>query len=107
MAFAIASIGLLLSAVAGERGLRRVFRLHADLRETSQQNFYLLQSIHALRHRVQAIRSDDAYLERVARRRLSLVRNGEVLYRLATPAAVDGADASRAPTQVPGTPQER
>jgi len=84
LAIALASLSavLLYSAVNGERGLRHVFRLEAELAEATERNFRRVQEISALRRQVRAIREDDAYLERVARRRLSFARQDEILYRV-------------------------
>ena len=91
--FAVLSLVLLYSAIDGERGLRHVFRLNAELSEANQRNFRLVQGIHLRRRQVQRIRSDDAYLEQIARRRLSLVRQDEILYRVLAPTNAAARDA--------------
>lgn len=77
-----AGVAMLVSALSGERGLARVASLERELAETNGHNFQLVQEINRLQRQLQRIRTDDAALERVARARLSLVRGGEVLYRL-------------------------
>lgn len=93
-AIALAGIGitLLFSAVAGERGLMRIAHLRAELREVSASNFQRLQAIDRERKQLHAIRTDDAALERLARRRLRLVRDGETIYQLEP---VEGAETRR------------
>lgn len=76
---AVAAV-LLLSAAAGERGLTRVFQLEAELDQASDRNFRLVQQISSLRGDLEMTRSDDATLERLARRQLGMVRPGEMLY---------------------------
>jgi len=76
------SAALLLSAVNGERGLARVIQLDTELELANDRNFHLVQEIDRLRHDLKMVRSDDATLERVARRHLGMVRPGEVLYRV-------------------------
>ena len=73
---------LLLSALSGERGWVRISALKKELHETGDHNFQLVQSISRLRSQLERIRTDDAALEKLARRRLSLVREGEVIYKL-------------------------
>jgi cell division protein FtsB len=79
--FAIAGF-LLLSAARGERGLERVLQLRAELDDANDRNFRLVQQISGLRRDLEMARSDDATLERLARRYLGMVRPGEVLYRV-------------------------
>lgn len=86
--FAVAGI-LLLSAAYGERGMTRVLQLQAELDEANDRNFRLVQQINAQRRDLEMAHSDDATLERLARRYLSMVRPGEVLYHV--PAAKDDA----------------
>jgi len=79
--FAIAGI-LLLSAAKGERGVERVVHLRAELEAANDRNFRLVQQISGLRRDLEMARSDDATLERLARRYLGMVRPGEVLYHV-------------------------
>jgi cell division protein FtsB len=83
--FATLSAVLLYSALNGERGVKHVFRLEADLADANDRNFRLVQGISTLRDQVRRIRTDDGALELVARRRLSLVRRDETLYRILPP----------------------
>jgi len=82
LGMAAIALGLLTSALVGERGLIRVAQLREELRTASGQNFRLLQSVDRLRKRLHAIRTDDTALERLARQRLRLVRDGETIYRI-------------------------
>lgn len=79
--FLVAAV-LLLSAAKGERGMERVLQLRAELAQVNDRNFRLVQQINALRREVEMARTDDATLERLARRYLSMVRPGEVLYHV-------------------------
>lgn len=87
--FAVAAV-LLASAVGGDRGLTRVLHLQEELDQASDRNFGLMQQISAKRRDLEMARSDDATLERLARRHLGMVRPGEVLY-FVPPATTDGA----------------
>src|SRR5437868_6177180 len=79
--FTIAGI-LLLSAAKGGSGVERVLQLRAELDQANDRNFRLVQQISGLRREVELARTDDATLERLARRYLSMVRPGEVLYHV-------------------------
>jgi len=90
--FSIAGV-LLLSAAKGDRGMDRVLQLRAELDDANDRNFRLVQQISALRRDLEMARSDDATLERLARRYLSMVRPGEVLYHVpAAPAGTKTGD---------------
>ena len=95
--FSIAGI-LLLSAAKGGSGMEHVLQLRAELDQANDRNFRLVQQISGLRREVEMARSDDATLERLARRYLSMVRPGEVLYHVppAKPDAKSSADEARA-----------
>lgn len=92
---------LLLSALQGERGLARVLQLERELADVNDRNFRLVQEIDRLRHELTMVRTDDATLERVARRHLGMVRPGEVLYRVRPRAAGAAAAASAGPAVRP------
>ncbi len=68
------------SAVLGDRGLTRVLHLQSELEQANDRNFSLMQQGSDLRHELEKARSDDATLERLARRHLGMVRPGETLY---------------------------
>ena len=90
---------MLASALTGQRGMVRIAALRGDLAEANDQNFQLLQAINHLRTQLHRIRSDDEALERLARRRLSLVRDGETIYQL------DRADGERTAAEAGATPR--
>lgn len=85
---------LLASALGGDRGLTRVVHLQAELEQANDRNFGLMQEINGVRRDLEMARSDDATLERLARRYLGMVRPGEVLYFV--PPTTAAADAPRA-----------
>jgi len=84
--FAVAALAvaivLLISAAWSERGLSRVAQLRAELEQTEDRNFRLVQQISALRRDIEMARTDDATLEHLARRYLGMARPGEVVYRV-------------------------
>ena len=77
----------------------RIAALRAELAEANDQNFQLLQSINHLRTQLRLIRTDDDALERLARRRLSLVRDGETIYQLGHADGERSATAQAAATR--------
>ena len=75
------ALGLL--AISGERGILLIWRLMEDKRKLEAANFALLQENDGLRRKIQRLRHDDLYLEKVAREELGLARPGEIIYRFA------------------------
>ncbi len=87
---------LLLSALFGTRGLGRVLTLKQEVRATTERNFTILQENVAARDKLRGLRGDAAELERAARDRLHLVRDGDTLYRWEPAVAPEGHSASSA-----------
>ncbi len=78
---------LLIYAVVGERGAIHLWRLQGEKAKLDEQNFRLQKENNALREKITRLRSDDFYLETIAREELNLVRPGEVIYRFQSPDA--------------------
>jgi cell division protein FtsB len=87
IAAAFAAVALLwcFFIVFGERGLWHLWRLGREKRALDDLNFLLRRENDALREKIERIRRDDAYLEKIAREELGLVRPGEIVYRFAAP----------------------
>ena len=80
--FLACSIVLLsLYTVLGERGAIHLWRLTGEKEKMDAQNYRLHKENEALRQRITRLRSDDDYLESIAREELNLVRPGDVVYR--------------------------
>lgn len=96
LALLAVAAALAASLLGGDRGLLRVRALRAELAVANDENFALMQEIERLRRQVHDVRTDDTVLERLARRRLSLAREGETIYQLqpARRAGPTGADAA-------------
>jgi len=75
--------------IGGERGAIHLWRLRAEKAKLDEQNYYLQKENEALRQRISRLRNDNAYLEKLAREELNLVRPGEIIYRFPS------ADAQR------------
>ena len=91
--YLLGSLIVLLSLVTivGERGVLHLWRLHGEKDRLDEQNYRLQKENEALRERVYRIRNDNAYLEKLAREELNLVRPGEVIYRFSRPRKSAGA----------------
>lgn len=89
--YLIASLIVMLSLVTivGERGALHLWRLRGEKHQLDEQNYRLQKENESLRRRVHGIRNDDAYLEKIAREELNLVRPGEIVYRFQTPITRD------------------
>ncbi len=67
--------------IFGDRGAIHLWRLRGEKEQMEEQNYRLQKENEALRQRITRLRSDDSYLEKIAREELNLVRPGEVIYR--------------------------
>lgn len=73
-----------LDTMVGERGALHLWRLRGEKNRLDEQNFRLQKENAALRERISRLRNDDAFLEKLAREELNLVRPGEVVYRFSS-----------------------
>jgi cell division protein FtsB len=89
---------LSLVTLVGERGALHLWRLRGEKARLDEQNYRLQKENESLRRRVQDIRNDDDYLEKLAREELNMARPGEIVYRFQSQGA---RDASRQGTNEP------
>ncbi len=87
---------LLGSCVFGAGGLLQLWRLAEERSELGQQTYRLLEKNDELRQSILRLRRSDRALEKLARRELGLVRDGEVVYRFRSRAASLPNEASSA-----------
>jgi cell division protein FtsB len=80
-------VGLVLAIGSGvaEGGFRRSWRLRQDVKTLEDRNARLAQDNARLRREVEALRTDNAAIERAAREELGYVRPGEVVFDLEEP----------------------
>lgn len=78
LVLAIVSVPLL---VTGEQGLPRYRALREEQASLVRQNEGLRLEVRALARDVEALRSDEASVERIARDELGMVRPGEILFQ--------------------------
>ena len=86
-ALILAIVAVLVSALFGEHGVTHLLRLNAEQRKQSDATFSLLQQNARLLDEVRKLRSDQLYLEGLARRQLGLVKPNETVYRWNRPAS--------------------
>lgn len=100
---------LALITVIGERGVLHLWRLRGEKNRLDEQNFRLQKENEALRQRIYRIRNDNAYLEKLAREELNLVRPGEIVYRFSNPAnrPANQKPESRPNTKPSGAPERK
>ncbi len=79
------SIYLLASFILGEMGLVKYYRMKAQYNRLSDEIAQLSTDNTRLTREVRALRSDPAYLERIARDKLGLARPGEIVYYYGKP----------------------
>ena len=90
---------LTLVTIVGERGALHLWRLHGEKSNLDEQNYLLQKENEALRLRISRLRNDDAYLEKLAREELNLVRPGEVIYRFPKAATRRNSALNEAPSE--------
>ena len=79
--FSALIILIALDTTVGERGALHLWRLRGEKNRLDEQNFRIQKENEVLRERVYRLRNDNAFLEKLAREELNLVRPGEVVYR--------------------------
>ncbi|MGH7375833.1 MAG: FtsB family cell division protein [Candidatus Methylomirabilales bacterium] len=78
-------LGLLLVSLSGDGSLIRIYGLSRQRADLLQDIERLKEENARLRREVEAFRQDETRLEEIARRKLGLVRPGEVVYRFVVP----------------------
>jgi len=75
--------------VFGRSGVARLSELNECKRALTDRAFRLLQENQALRERITRFHDDDRYLEELARTRLGMVRDGDIIYRFSDPEDIE------------------
>ncbi len=83
---AVALAALYFLALGGEYTFLDLWRLERQYRDETAALDSLRAEIHGLDARADSLRSDSAMVERIARERYGLIRDGERLYRFVGPA---------------------
>jgi cell division protein FtsB len=69
-------------AVFGSRGVLRIFQAEKQKQELQQQLVDLQQQQQQLRNEIERLQKDKTYWEQLARTKLGMVREGELIYHL-------------------------
>jgi cell division protein FtsB len=69
-------------AVFGNRGVLRIFQAEKQKQELQQQLAELQQQQQQLRLEIERLQKDKSYWEQLARTKLGMVREGELIYHL-------------------------
>src|SRR5262249_28046020 len=81
----VALVLFVVAAVYGDHGLVHLLRMRGEQRTLEHMAFDLQQRNEHLREQIRRLQSDDRYLEKVARERLALVKQGDVTDRVPAP----------------------
>jgi cell division protein FtsB len=74
-------VGVTASGLFGEHGVAHLLRLRRERQDVGRATFTLLEENRRLRREIARVKTDDVYLEGLARRHLGLVRPNETVYR--------------------------
>jgi cell division protein FtsL len=77
---ALFALYLLASLMLGEMGVVKYYRMKAQYQALNDDIMKLKQDNAKLQKEVNALRTDPAYVERIARDKLGLARPGEIVY---------------------------
>ncbi|MCD6583029.1 MAG: septum formation initiator family protein [Desulfuromusa sp.] len=81
-------------AVFGSRGVLRIFQAEQQKQDLQQQLADLQQQQQQLRNEIERLQKDKTYWEQLARTKLGMVREGELIYYLPD-SAVDDVEEKR------------
>lgn len=95
------SAALLLVAVFGSRGLLHLRAIREEQSTINARIADLLRENERLRVTLTRLRSDDRYLERLARERLGFVRPGDLVHRFPPPDVARHAEVVASPLAPP------
>lgn len=94
---ALLGLAVYYAAFGGEHSYFDLRRATTAIDSESVELTELGVDIDSLRARIDSLESDSATLERVARERYGMIRQGEILYRFAEPADSAGGEAPADP----------
>ncbi|MEX2467866.1 MAG: septum formation initiator family protein [Gemmatimonadota bacterium] len=82
----------------GEYSIFELRQARIDVEEARVELAELRERIDSLRARADSLENDPAALERIARERFGMIREGETLYRFAAPGEAAAAGVEAGPT---------
>ncbi len=96
ISFGALGLALYFVVAGGEYSILDARRAEAELAARRAEIAAMRQAIDSLGHRIEALRTDDDMLERVAREQYGFIRDGEILYRITEPETpADSAQSAR------------
>lgn len=72
---------LLFFTLTGSDGLINLYRTHLEVRQMNRKIEILKSAIDSLKIDIEKLKSDTAYIERVAREKLGMAKKGEKVYK--------------------------
>jgi cell division protein FtsB len=85
--FAIAALAVLallaLAMVGGPSGLMKLYRLGGDVRQIEFDLQRTTATVDSLKREIERLKTDTAYIEKIARERLGMARKNEKVFRFA------------------------
>ncbi len=82
---ALLGLAVYYAVFGGEYSLFQLSKARRDIESKTQELALMRQEIDSLRAWADSLQNDSATLERLARERYGMIREGEVLYRIAEP----------------------
>ncbi|MDZ7780257.1 MAG: septum formation initiator family protein [Gemmatimonadota bacterium] len=95
---ALLALAAYYAVFGGEYSILELRRARADVEASRQELVELERRIDSLRARADSLENDPATLERIARERFGMIREGETLYRFAAPAGGASPTGEAGPT---------
>jgi cell division protein FtsB len=83
---ALLGLAVYYALFGGEYSLLELRRARTEIQAKELELAALTRTLDSLRAWVDSLQNDSATLERLARERFGLIRDGEILYRMAVPA---------------------
>lgn len=103
---AVVAVAAYFAVFGGEYNLFEMNRLEQRAAEEQRRIDSLAIQVDSLQRRAEALTSDSAAIERLARERYGMIRDGERLYRFAEPDSTEsGAGSGAENTPESGAPQ--
>jgi cell division protein FtsB len=80
--FALLFLGLIIAWLGfGERGFFHLYQMEMERQASVEKILQMEDENHELLEEINRLRTDNEYIESVARRELGLIKDGEILYR--------------------------
>lgn len=95
---ALLALAVYYAVFGGEYSIFELRQARIDIERADIELAELRARVDSLRARADALENDPATLERIARERFGMIREGETLYRFAAPSDEDGSTGQPGPS---------